>query len=161
MLESTSHIFLVSSRIRDLSGLTVPISSPIYRLSEPAMSTVTLNSDNFGPMIDDNEIVIIDVGAEWCAPCKAFEPTFEAASTHNPDVLFAKMNTEEEHALAAYFSIRSVPSVMVFRDQVLLYNEPGAMDEAAIEQLLNYIKGLDMAMVRQEVAAATENVLYN
>ena len=125
------------------------------------MSTVTLNADNFGPLIDDHEIVIIDVGANWCAPCKAFDPTFESASSKIPDVLFAKMNTEEEHALAAYFSIRSVPSVMVFRDQTLLYNEPGAMDEAAIEQLINYIKGLDMAQVQQAVQAATEHVLYN
>jgi thioredoxin 1 len=125
------------------------------------MSTIALNAENFGSLIDTNDIVIIDVGADWCGPCKAFEPTFEAASDQYPDVLFAKMNTEEEHALAAYFSIRSVPSVMVFRDQVLLYNEPGAMDEAAIEQLLSYIKDLDMKQVRDQVAEATEAVVYN
>ena len=125
------------------------------------MSTVTLNSDNFGPLIDNNEIVIIDVGADWCAPCKAFEPFFEAAADENPDVLFAKMNSEEEHALAAYFSIRTIPSVMVFREQVLLFNEPGAMDESAIAQLLSYIKELDMDQVRDQVAAASESVLYN
>jgi thioredoxin-like negative regulator of GroEL len=125
------------------------------------MSTVTLNADNFGPLIDNNEIVIIDVGADWCAPCKAFDPAFEAAANQNPDVIFAKMNTEEEHALAAYFSIRTIPSVMVFREQVLLYNEPGAMDEAAIDQLLNYIKELDMNQIRHKVAEATEDVVYN
>ena len=128
---------------------------------EPTMSTVTLNANNFGPLIDDNDIVIIDVGADWCGPCKAFDPTFEAAADSNPDVVFAKMNTEEEHALAAYFSIRSIPSVMVFREQVLLYNEPGAMDESAIRHLLNYIKDLDMEQVRVQVAEATEQVLYN
>ena len=84
--------------------------------------------------------VVVLFTADWCAPCKAFEPCFEAAADENPDVLFAKMNSEEEHALTAYFSIRTIPSVMVFREQVLLFNEPGAMDETAIAQLLNYIK---------------------
>ena len=125
------------------------------------MSTVTLNADNFGPLIDNNDIVIIDVGAEWCGPCQAFDPTFEEAADHNPDVIFAKMNSEEEHALAAYFSIRSIPSVMVFREQVLLYNEPGAMDALAIRHLLNYIKDLDMDQVRVQVAEALEAVVYN
>jgi len=117
------------------------------------MATIELNNENFQQTISNNSIVIIDFWAPWCAPCRSFAPTYEAASEKHPDVVFAKVNTEEQQDLAAAFSIRSIPTLMVFRDQIILYSEAGALPPAALDQVVEQTKALDMDQVRAEVAA--------
>ena len=120
------------------------------------MATHALTTDNFKETISGNDIVIIDFWADWCGPCRSFAPTFEAASEKHPDICFAKVNTEEEQEMAAGFNIRSIPTLMVFRDQVILYAEAGALPPAALDQLIEQIKGLDMDQVRAEIAAGEQ-----
>jgi thioredoxin 1 len=120
---------------------------------ERSMATIELNNENFQQTISDNSIVIIDFWAPWCAPCRSFAPTYEAASEKHPDVVFAKVNTEEQQDLAAAFSIRSIPTLMVFRDQIILYSEAGALPPAALDQVVEQTKALDMDQVRADVAA--------
>lgn len=117
------------------------------------MATIELTTDNFKETIDGNDIVIIDFWASWCAPCRSFAPTFEAASEKHPDIAFAKVNTEEQQELAAAFNIRSIPTLMVFREQVILYAEAGALPPAALEQMVEQVRALDMDEVRKEIAA--------
>lgn len=117
------------------------------------MATITLTADNFKETINSHDIVIVDFWAEWCGPCRSFAPTFEAASEKYPDIAFAKVNTEEEREMAAGFNIRSIPTLMVFRDQVILYAEAGALPASALEQLIEQVKGLDMDQVRADIAA--------
>ncbi|MBL8490492.1 MAG: thioredoxin [Rhodocyclaceae bacterium] len=116
------------------------------------MATLELTTDNFKQTISDNATVIIDFWAAWCAPCRSFAPTFEAASEKHPDVVFAKVNTEEQQELAGAFNIRSIPTLMVFRDQIILYAEAGALPPAAFDQLVDQVKALDMEEVRAEIA---------
>ncbi len=116
------------------------------------MATLELTSENFKQTISDNATVIIDFWATWCAPCRSFAPTFEAASEKHPDVVFAKVNTEEQQELAGAFNIRSIPTLMVFRDQIILYAEAGALPPAAFDQLVDQVKALDMDEVRAEIA---------
>lgn len=120
------------------------------------MATIKLTADNFKDTITNNDIVIIDFWAEWCGPCRSFAPTFEAASEKHPEIAFAKVNTEEERELAAGFNIRSIPTLMVFRDQIILYAEAGALPASALDQLIEQVKGLDMDQVRAEIAAEGE-----
>jgi thioredoxin len=120
------------------------------------MATITLTADNFKETINNNDIVIIDFWAEWCGPCKSFGPTFEAASDKYPDIAFAKVNTEEEREMAAGFNIRSIPTLMVFREQVILYAEAGALPASALDQLIEQVKALDMEQVKAEIAAQGE-----
>jgi thioredoxin len=117
------------------------------------MATIQLTADNFKDTISDNDIVIVDFWADWCGPCKSFAPTFEAASEKHPDIAFAKVNTEEQQELAAGFNIRSIPTLMVFREQVILYAEAGALPASAFDQLIEQVKALDMAQVKAEIAA--------
>lgn len=117
------------------------------------MATVKLTAENFKDIINSNDIVIVDFWAEWCGPCRSFAPTFEAASEKYPDISFAKVNTEEERELAAGFNIRSIPTLMVFREQIILYAEAGALPASALDQMIEQIKGLDMDQVRAEIAA--------
>lgn len=117
------------------------------------MPTIQLTSENFKDVINNNDIVIVDFWAEWCGPCKSFGPTFEAASDKYPEIAFCKVNTEEERELAAGFNIRSIPTLMVFREQVILYAEAGALPGSALDQLVEQVKGLDMAAVKAEIAA--------
>lgn len=117
------------------------------------MATIELTPDNIQEVVAANDIVIIDFWAPWCAPCRSFAPTFEAASEKSSDVVFAKLNTEEHQEIAASFNIRSIPTLMVFREQVILYAEAGALPAAALDQLVEQVKAIDMAQVRAEIAA--------
>ncbi len=119
------------------------------------MATTALTAQNFKDVINSNPIVIVDFWAEWCGPCRSFAPTFEAASEKHPDITFAKVNTEEERELAAGFNIRSIPTLMVFRDQIILYAEAGALPAGAFDQLIEQVKALDMDKVRAEIAAGS------
>src|SRR5450759_3068637 len=112
------------------------------------MATVDLTKDNFEQVVTANEVVIVDFWAPWCAPCRAFAPTFEQASEQHADVVFAKVNTEEEQEVAGAFNIRSIPTLMVFREKVILYSEAGSL----LEQVITQVKGVDMPAGHREIA---------
>jgi thioredoxin len=108
--------------------------------------------DNFAEVIENNDIVIIDFWAPWCGPCQSFAPIFEAAAEANSDTAFVKVNTEEEQELAAHFQIRSIPTLMVFREKVLVFAQPGVLPESALAKLLSEVKALDMEQVHKDIA---------
>lgn len=116
------------------------------------MATIALTKENFSETIADNDTVIVDFWADWCGPCKTFAPTFEDASEKYADVVFAKVDTEQQQELTEAFGIRSIPTLMVFRDQILLYNEAGALPPPVFEDLIGQVKDLDMDEVRRQVA---------
>ncbi len=116
------------------------------------MATLELNADNFQQTITNNPTVIIDFWAPWCGPCRSFAPTFEAVSEKRSDIVFAKVNTEEQQEIAGAFNIRSIPTLMVFRDQIIIYSEAGAMPASAFEELVEQAMSLDMDQVRAEIA---------
>lgn len=116
------------------------------------MATVALTKDTFDQTIRDNETVIVDFWAAWCGPCVSFAPVFEEVSEKHEGIVFAKVDTEAEQELAMQFGIRSIPTLMVFRDQIVLYSQPGALPGPAFEDLVGQIKEIDMEDVRTQIA---------
>ncbi len=116
------------------------------------MSTVELNTDNFGEIVENNDIVIVDFWAPWCGPCQSFGPVYEEVSEKHEDIVFAKVNTEVEQALAGHFQVRSIPTLMVFREKVILFSQAGALPGSALENLIEQVRALDMAEVHRQIA---------
>jgi thioredoxin 1 len=117
------------------------------------MATTALTKDNFEQVVTGKDTVIVDFWAPWCGPCRAFAPTFEATSEKYPGIVFAKVNTEDEPELAGHFDIRSIPTLMVFREQVMLFSQPGALPASALESIIKKVQELDMAEVHRDIAA--------
>ncbi len=115
------------------------------------MATVELTKDNLPEVIENSDFVIIDFWAPWCGPCQSFGPVYEEISEKYPDIVFAKVDTQAEQELAGQFNIRSIPTLMIFREQIIIYSEAGAMQGSAFEQLLTKAKGLDMDEVRKQI----------
>lgn len=116
------------------------------------MAVIELTEENFEKTIVENDFVILDFWAPWCGPCRNFAPVFEAASEKYPDIVFAKINTEEQQEIAGQFQIRSIPTLMIFREKVILYSQPGALPAGALDELLSRAKEIDMAQVHADIA---------
>jgi len=116
------------------------------------MATIALTKDNFEQVVNGNDMVLVDFWAPWCGPCKGFAPVFEASSEKHADIVFGKVNTDDQQDLAASFNIRSIPTLMFFREKVILFSQAGALPGSALEQIITQGRELDMAMVHKEIA---------
>ena len=116
------------------------------------MATQTVTMDSFRETITDNDIVLLDFWAEWCGPCRSFGPVFEKASEEHSDVVFGKIDTEDQRELAGGFGITSIPTLAAFREGILVFSQPGALPAPALEQVITAVKGLDMDDVRKQIA---------
>lgn len=125
------------------------------------MSTIDLTESTFQAAIEDGKPMIIDFWAPWCGPCRQFGPTFEAAAEKHSDITFAKVNTEEEQELAAALRIRSIPTIMVFRERVLLFSHSGALNPTQLDELIEQVNAVDMEQVHAEIAAQGNNSASN
>ena len=115
------------------------------------MATVELTKENFEQVITGNDMVLVDFWAPWCGPCRTFAPVFEQASEKYSNVVFAKVNTEEEQEIAAHFQIRSIPTLMIFREKIIIFSQPGALPGSALDQLVDQASALDMDQVRKDI----------
>lgn len=115
------------------------------------MAIVELTKENFEQVITGNDMVLVDFWAPWCGPCRSFAPVFEQASEKYPDVVFAKVNTEEEQEIAGHFQIRSIPTLMIFREQVIIFAQPGMLSAAQLEDVIGKVRELDMAQVHEDI----------
>jgi thioredoxin len=118
------------------------------------MATIDITEANFNEVIASNDIVVLDFWATWCGPCRGFAPIFEAAAAAHPDIVFGKIDTDREQALSGGFDIRSVPTLMVLREQILVVRESGALPAQSLAQVIDYVRGLNMDEVRAEVESA-------
>lgn len=116
------------------------------------MAAIDMTTESFEETITNNDIVFVDFWATWCGPCKSFAPIYESMAEKYPDIVFAKVNTEEQQELAAQFQIRSIPTLMIFREKVILFAQPGMLMEQQMEELIQQVKELDMAKVHEEIA---------
>jgi len=116
------------------------------------VATVNITEETFEETINNNDIVIIDFWAEWCGPCKSFAPVYEAVSEKHEDIVFGKINTEEQQAISAHFQIRSIPTLMIFREQVVLFSQAGMLSEPQLEDVIGKVREVDMVKVHEEVA---------
>ena len=115
------------------------------------MAVVELTKENFEQVITSNPTVVVDYWAPWCGPCRGFAPVFERVAEQNPGVVFAKVNTEDEQEIANHFQIRSIPTLMVFRDQIIVFSQPGALPQGSLEQVVAKASALDMNEVRAQI----------
>ncbi len=120
------------------------------------MAVEEMTTQSFEETITENGIVVIDFWAPWCGPCRSFAPIFDKVSDNHTDIVFAKVNTEEEQELAGHFQIRSIPTLMIFREQVILFAEAGMLQESQLEQVIAKVRELDMDKVRADIAAQAD-----
>ncbi len=121
------------------------------------MAVVELTEENFEDTVTNNDFVIVDFWAPWCGPCRSFAPTYEKVSEGHEDIVFAKVNTEEQQAIAAHFQIRSIPTLMIFREKVIIFSQAGALPESGFKELIQRASELDMAEVHKQIAEGQDS----